>query len=73
MGRSIVEHAAVAWLPWVAISTMEKLEMSQRHAGIAITRQIKTTPVAVTMAEADLQTIATRVTQLSTIALEKSQ
>ena len=70
-GRSTVENAAAAWLPWVSILTMEKLEMFQRYAGRAITRQIKTIPVEAILAEADLQTIATRATQLSTIAMEK--
>ena len=42
--RSNVEYAAAAWLPWVSISMMEKLEMCQKYAGRAIIRQIKTPP-----------------------------
>ena len=71
-GRSTVEYAAVAWLPWILISTMEKLEMCQRYAGRATTGQIKTTPVEAILAEADLPTVAIRATQPSTIAMEKS-
>ena len=36
-GRSTVKYAAAAWLPWLWISMMEKLEMCQRYAGRAIT------------------------------------
>ena len=54
-GRLTVKYTATAWLPWVFISTMEKLKMSHRYAGRAITRQIKTTPVEAILAEADLQ------------------
>ena len=50
------------------ILSMEKLEMCQRYVGRAITGQIRTTLVE----EADLPTVATRATQLSTIAMEKS-
>ena len=46
--------------------------MCQRYAGRAITGQIKKTPVEAILAEADLPTVATRVTQLSTLAMEKS-
>ena len=60
-GRLTVEHAAAARLPWAAISTMVKLKMCQRYAGRAITGQIKTS-----------QTVASRATQLSTIAMEMS-
>ena len=67
MDRSAVEYTAAAWLPWDSLSTMEKQEMCQRYAGRAITGQVKMTP-----AEADLPTVATRTTQLSTIAMEKS-
>ena len=45
--------------------------MCQRYAGRAITGQIKTTPVKAILAEADLPTVATRATQLSTIVIEK--
>ena len=71
-GGSTVEHAAVAWLPWVSISTIEKLEMYQRYARRAITGQIKATPVEAILAEADLPTVAARATQLSNVAMEKS-
>ena len=46
--------------------------MCLRSSGRAVTRQIKMTPVEAILAEADLPTVATRVTQLSTIAIEKS-
>ena len=72
MGRSTVEYAATSWLPWVTISTLDRLEMCQRKAGRAITRQIKTTPVEAILAEADLPAVATRATQLSTTDMEKS-
>ena len=62
----------MAWLPWALIEMMEKLEMCQMYAERAITGEIKTTPVKVILAEAELQTVATRATQLSTIAIEKS-
>ena len=71
-GRSTVEYAAAAWLSWVSISAMEKLEMCQRYAGRAITGQIKTTHVEATLAEADLPTVVTRASQLSSIAMEMS-
>ena len=71
-GRSTVEYAAAAWLPLVSISTMVMLDTCQRYSGRAITGQIMTTPVEAILAEADLPTVATRATQLSTIAMEKS-
>ena len=71
-GSSTVEYAAAAWIPWVSISTMEKLEMYQRYFGRAITGQIKKFFVKAILAEADLPTLATRATLLSTIAVEKS-
>ena len=72
-GRSTVKYASAAWQPWAStISMMEKLEISQRNAGKAITGQIKTTPVKAILAEADFPTVATRATQLSTIVMEKS-
>ena len=46
--------------------------MRQMYAGRVITGQIKKTPVKAILAEADLPTVATRATQLSTIAIEKS-
>ena len=46
--------------------------MCQRYIGSAITRQIKTTPVEAILAEFEHPTVATRATQLSTIAKEKS-
>ena len=70
-GRSTVEYAAVSWLPWISNSTMKRMEMRQRNAGRAITGQIKTTPVEEILAEADLPTVATWSTQISTIASEK--
>ena len=63
MGRSTVEYAAAAWLPWASHSTMEKLEMCQRYARRAITSQIKTTPVKAILAEHVLPTVATRANQ----------
>ena len=71
-GRSTVECAAAAWLPWVSLSTMERLEMCQRYAGGAITGQLKMTPAEVILVEADLPNVAIRATQLSVIAMEKS-
>ena len=62
---STVKYAAEAWLPWVTLSTMEKVEMCQRYAERAFTVQIKTPPVKAISAEADLPTVATRATQLS--------
>ena len=46
--------------------------MCQRYDGRTITGQIKITHVKVISAEADLPTIATRATQVSTIAMEMS-
>ena len=46
--------------------------MCQRYAGGRITGQTKITPVKVISAEADLPTVATRATQVSTIAMEKT-
>ena len=66
-----VMYAAAALLPWVSASTMDKLEMCQRYAVRTVTGQIKTTHVKVILAEVDLPTVATRATQLSTIAMEK--
>ena len=71
-GKSTVEYAAVAWIPWVSLSTMEKLKMCQRYSGWPITGQIKTTPVEAFITEADLWTVATRATILTTMAMEKS-
>ena len=63
-GRVTVKYTAAAWLPWVSISMMEKLEMCQRYAGRAITGQIKTTQVQATLAEADLPTVATHLSTM---------
>ena len=71
-GRSTIEYAAAACLPLVLFSTMAKLKMCQRYAGMAITGQIKMTPVEAILAEAGLPSVTIRVTQLSTIAMEKS-
>ena len=67
-----MSYAATVWIPWVSISTTEKLKICQRYAERAITGQIKTTAVKAILAEADLPTVATRATLLSTIAMEKS-
>ena len=66
MGRSTVEYTAAAWLPWDSLSTVERLEMCQRYAGRAVTGQVKTTHA---VAKAELPTVATRATQLSTITM----
>ena len=71
-GRSTVKYAAAEWLPWVLISAMDKLAMCQMYAGGALTGQIETIPVKAILAETDLPTVATRATQLSTIAMVKS-
>ena len=71
-GRSTVEYAAVAWLPWVSLSTMEKQEMCQRYAGRAITGQVKTIPAEAILVEVDIQTVVIMATQLSAVAMEKS-
>ena len=62
--RSTVEYAAVTWLPLVSILTMVMVEICQKYAGRAITGQIKTTPVKVILAEADLPPVAAWATQL---------
>ena len=72
-GRSALEYAAAALLPWVSSSTMEKLEACQQFAGRAITGQVKTTPVEAILAENNLPKIGTRATQLCARALEKSK
>ena len=72
MGRLTVEHTTAAWLPWVLNSMMEKLKMCQRYAGRAISGQIMTTHAKKISAQADIPTVATGATQLSTIAMEKS-
>ena len=71
-GKLTVKHAAAAWLPWATHSMMKRLKMCQRYAGRAITGQVKITPVEAISVEADLPTVATRASQLSTIAMEKS-
>ena len=50
----------------------EETGMCQKYAGRAIAGQIDSTLVEAILAEADLPTVATRATQLSTIAMEKS-
>ena len=72
MSRSTVEYSSAAWLQWVLLSTMLKLKMSQLYAGRAIIGQVMTTPSEAIIAEADLPTIATKATQLSTTAMKKS-
>ena len=71
-GRSTVEYVAVPRLPGFSLSTMVKLVMCQRYAGRAITGQVSTTPAETILAEADLPTVATMATNLSTIAMVKS-
>ena len=46
--------------------------MHHRHAGRAITGQIKTTPVEAILADGEVPTVDTKSTQLSTKAIEKS-
>ena len=46
--------------------------MCQSYVERAITGQTKTTPVGAILADADLTIVATRATQLSTIAIGKS-
>ena len=72
-GRSAVEYAAAAWLPWVSSLTMEKLETCQRFVGQAITGQAKTTSVEAILAEDDFSKIGTKATQLCAIAPKKSK
>ena len=70
-GRSTVEYAASAWLPWISLSTIEKLLMYQRYAGMAIAGHAKTTSAEAILAEANLPTVATRATQLNAIAMDR--
>ena len=73
VGRSRVEYAAPAWLPWLSATGVEKVEANQRYAGRAITGQLRTTPTEAILVEANLPSIETRATQLGLIAYEKSQ
>ena len=57
---------------WASLSMVKKLEICQMYAGCAITGQVKMTPAEAILAEADFPTIATKATQLCTIAMEKS-
>ena len=47
-------------------------KMCQRYAGRAMTGRIKTTHVEAILVQADIPNVATRATQLSTIAMKKS-
>ena len=69
---SNIEYAAAAWPTWVSISTMEKLEICESHAGRAIIGEIKSTPIEAILAETDHPTVATRATLASTMAMKKS-
>ena len=70
-GCSKVEYGASLRLPWKSNSMLENLERSQCYAGQAITGQLRTTPVKVIFAEANLPSIKTWAIQQSTIAFEK--
>ena len=70
--RSLIEYSGAAWLPWLLKTSIETLERSQKYVGRAIMGQLMTTSTEAILAEANLLSTKTRITQVSTIALEKS-
>ena len=51
--RSVAEHAAAAWTPWLSSSNIEKLERTQLQAARAITHHVRSTPTEAVLYEAD--------------------
>ena len=68
----MVEYGVSFWLPWISNSLLVNQERSQRCARRAITDQLRTSPVEVIHAEANLPSMKTQAIQLSTIDMEKS-
>ena len=52
--RSVAEHGAAAWTPWLSSSNIEKLEGTQLQAARAITHHDRSTPTEAVLYEADL-------------------
>ena len=72
MGRSVIEYAAPAWIPWISKTNLENLEAAQRYAARAVTGQLKTTPAEAILIESDLPSIKTRSRQLAISAFDKA-
>ena len=71
-GRSLLDYALPAWVPWLSTGNCERLEQAQRHAARSITGLVKTTPSEALHIEANLPTVQQRARQICVIALEKS-
>ena len=72
VGRSVIEYAAPAWIPWISKTNLENLEAAQRYAARAVTVQLKTTPAEAVLIESDLPSIKTRSRQLAISAFDKA-
>ena len=73
VGRSVIEYAAPAWIPWTSKTNLENLEAAQRYAARAVTGQLKTTPAVAVLIESDLPSIKTRSMQLAISAFDKAR
>jgi len=68
VGRSVIEYAAPAWIPWISKTNLA----AQRYAARAVTGQLKTTPAEAVLIESDLPSIKTRSRQLAISAFDKA-
>ena len=55
------------------MTSLEKLERTQRFAGRIITGQLKTTPSECVLLEANLRTVSSKCRQNAVIAFDKAQ
>ena len=69
--RSVAEHAAAAWTPWLSSSNIEKLERTLLQAARAITHHVRSTPTEAVLYEADLPRLEHRFKTLSVLQANK--
>ena len=69
--RSCAEYAAAGWMPGVADTNLEQLEVAQRHSCRIITGCLKATPTGALEREADQMPFAVRRRQLAAVAVQR--
>ena len=65
--RSVAEYAAVARIPWLSSSNIEKLERTKLQAARAIIHHVRSTPTEAVLYEADLPRLEHRLKTLSVL------
>ena len=69
--RSCAEYAAAGWMPGMAPSNLEHLEVAQRRGCRVITGCLKSTPTAALEREADQLPFSVRRRQLAAVAVQR--